>query len=99
MAYQVILLTVTAAARLLTDASQVLSALANFKRTVEDYKRCGPKGSNGAWNFPYLSECVGSPSVRGPCRSSDTPVPCGDGTCRATCVGRAGVDLTLTRRI
>ena len=59
---------------------QVLSVLYNYKRTVDDFEKCGRKGKNGPYNFPHVSECVGS-WFEGPCDDSARPVPCGDGTC------------------
>ena len=52
----------------------------NYKRTVEDFEMCGRKGKNGPYNFPYISDCVGS-TFTGPCDDPAAPVPCGDGTC------------------
>ena len=59
---------------------QVLSVLYNYKRTVEDFEKCGRKGKNDPYNFPHVAECVGS-WFEGPCDDSARPVPCGDGTC------------------
>jgi hypothetical protein len=58
-----------------------MEVLFNYKRTIEDLKRCGPKGRN-VYGFPLVSECVGS-SFIGPCKNMSLPVPCGDGTCRS----------------
>eukprot|EP00753_Platysulcus_tardus_P015960 PLAT5353.1.p1 GENE.PLAT5353.1~~PLAT5353.1.p1 ORF type:complete len:1003 (-),score=555.10 PLAT5353.1:96-2963(-) len=67
--------------RYLPHTYQLMEVLFNYKRTVEDFKKCGPRGSN-PYNFPYVSECVGS-SFTGPCPDSALPVPCGDGTCQS----------------
>ena len=58
-----------------------MEVLFNYKRTVEDFKKCGNKAGN-PYNFPFVSDCVDS-SFRGPCKESRLPVPCGDGTCRS----------------
>lgn len=63
-------------------AYEVMEVLFNYKRTVEDFKRCNGKAGN-PYNFPFVSDCVSSPSFTGPCKESQTPVPCGDGTCRS----------------
>jgi len=62
-------------------AYEVMEVLFNYKRTLEDFKRCGGKSSN-PYGFPFVSDCVGS-SFTGPCKDSKAPVPCGDGTCRS----------------
>jgi hypothetical protein len=59
-----------------------MEVLFNYKRTVEDFKRCNGKAGN-PYNFPFVSDCVASTSSNGPCKESETPVPCGDGTCRS----------------
>lgn len=61
---------------------QVLSVLANYKRTVEDFEKCAFKGKNGRYNFPYISDCVGS-WFSGPCDDPAYTVPCGDGKCHS----------------
>lgn len=63
-------------------AYEVMEVLFNYKRTVEDFKRCNGKAGN-PYNFPFVSDCVSSPSFTGPCKESQNPVPCGDGTCRS----------------
>jgi hypothetical protein len=40
-------------------AYRVMSVLMNYKRTVEDFKRCGSKAST-VYGLPYVSDCVGS---------------------------------------
>ena len=67
-----------------------MQVLMNYKRTVEDFKRCDARAStSGGW-LPqsmtgHLSECVSS-SYTGPCKDPSKPVPCGDHTCRSTYV-------------
>ena len=36
-----------------------MTVLMNYKRTVEDFKRCGSKSST-VYGLPYVSDCVGS---------------------------------------
>ena len=65
---------------------QTMSALMNYIPTVQDFGKCGPKSRGGnQYGIPYISDCVGS-DFRGPCLSSELPVPCGDRTCRSTFV-------------
>jgi hypothetical protein len=63
-------------------AYEVMEVLFNYKRTVEDFKKCNGKAGN-PYNFPFVSDCVSSSAFTGPCKESQTPVPCGDGTCRS----------------
>ena len=63
-------------------AFEVMEVLFNYKRTVEDFKRCGSKAPN-LYNFPFLSDCVGSEVFRGPCPDTGKHVPCGDGKCHS----------------
>ncbi len=63
-------------------AFEVMEVLFNYKRTVEDFKRCGSKSPN-LYNFPFLSDCVGSDVFRGPCPDTGKHVPCGDGKCHS----------------
>ena len=63
-------------------AFEVMEVLFNYKRTVEDFKRCGSKAPN-LYNFPFLSDCVGSEAFRGPCPETGKHVPCGDGQCHS----------------
>ena len=60
---------------------ETMEVLFNYKRTLEDLKRCGPK-AKVLYGFPFVSDCVGS-SYIGPCKNNSLPVPCGDGTCRS----------------
>ena len=39
-------------------AYKVMTVLMNYKRTVEDFKRCGSKAST-VYGLPYVSDCVG----------------------------------------
>ena len=68
---------------------RVLSVLFNYKRTVEDFKRCGPSSHN-SYGFPHINSCVGgkikTDFVRNggkKCEESNAPVPCGDGSCQS----------------
>ena len=68
---------------------RVLSVLFNYKRTVEDFKRCGPSSHN-SYGFPHINSCVGgkvkTDFVRNggkKCDESNAPVPCGDGSCQS----------------
>lgn len=63
-------------------AYEVMEVLFNYKRTVEDFKRCNGKSGN-PYNFPFVSDCVASSGVPPQCKDSARPVPCGDGTCRS----------------
>ena len=66
-------------------AYQVISVLMNYKRTVEDFKRCGKK-SNTVYGLAFISDCVGEQrfgSKAISCPNLKLPVPCGDGTCHS----------------
>ncbi len=68
-----------------SKAYQLLSILMNYKRTVEDFKRCGPKAGT-VYNLPFISDCVGGKDAKGmhvECPDLALPVPCGDGTCHS----------------
>lgn len=45
--------------KVIPQAYQVMTVLMNYKRTVEDFKRCGSKSST-VYGLPYVSDCVGS---------------------------------------
>jgi hypothetical protein len=69
----------------LPKAYQIMTVLMNYKRTVEDFKRCGSKAST-VYGLPYVSDCVAPTSVaNAPKCGSDLryPVPCGDGQCHS----------------
>jgi hypothetical protein len=70
---------------LLPYAYQILFALMNYKRTIQDFRKCGPNGKvdNG---FPWLADCVENPAFSGPCKDEQAPVACADGQCKATFV-------------
>jgi hypothetical protein len=68
--------------KLIPKAYEVMEVLFNYKRTVEDFKKCGGKAGN-PYNFPFVSDCVGSSFSSSNCKDSAAPVPCGDGTCRS----------------
>jgi len=63
-------------------AYQVLSVLMNYKRTVNDFDKCGAKAKTG-YGFSWVSECVGGAEGGVTCDDPALPVPCGDGTCRS----------------
>lgn len=63
-------------------AYQVMSVLMNYKRTVEDFKKCGSKAST-VYGLPYVSDCVGKASGSLSCPGLKKPVPCGDGVCHS----------------
>lgn len=65
----------------MTQAYEIMEALFNYKRTVEDFQRCGSKSPN-PYNFPFVSDCVG---VGQPTKCDDAshPVPCADGSCQS----------------
>ena len=62
---------------------QLLSILMNYKRTVEDFKKCGSK-ANTVYGLPFMSDCIGSSVGRTlSCPDLKMPVPCGDGKCHS----------------
>uniref|UniRef100_A0A7S0SUE0 Uncharacterized protein n=1 Tax=Chromulina nebulosa TaxID=96789 RepID=A0A7S0SUE0_9STRA len=63
-------------------AYQIMSVLMNYKRTVEDFKRCGAKSST-VYGLPYVSDCIGKVDSSLKCSDMKKPVPCGDGTCHS----------------
>jgi hypothetical protein len=66
-------------------AYQVMSVLMNYKRTVEDFGKCGTKAGN-PYNFPFVSDCVRSRDYSHPspkCEDPKEPVACSDGHCRS----------------
>eukprot|EP01052_Picozoa_sp_SAG31_P032991 SAG31_NODE_3675_length_3998_cov_2.494229_2_plen_106_part_00 len=75
----------------------------NYKRTVEDFKRCDGKAQTKGWlphdKTGHIAECVSS-SFDGPCDNPAKPVPCGDKTCRHTYVDclKALYALEMTER-
>jgi len=64
-------------------AYQILSVLMNYKRTVNDFDKCGGKAST-PYGFGLISDCVGS-EYKGPCEDPEKPVPCAtkEGTCQS----------------
>jgi hypothetical protein len=65
---------------------KTLSVLFNYKRTVEDFRKCGPSGHN-PYGFSHVSNCVGNTDdfkANGGehCDESAAPVKCGDGSCQ-----------------
>ena len=81
-------------------AYQVMEVLMNYKRTVEDFKRCDSHAHTGGWlpqdKTSHISECVYS-SFDGPCKDPGKPVPCSDQQCHHTYVDclRAIYELEL----
>jgi hypothetical protein len=59
----------------------IMSVLMNYKRTVEDFKRCGSKAST-VYGLPYVSDCVGL-TKSFTCPDMHLPVPCNDGKCHS----------------
>ena len=63
------------------QAFEMMEVFFNYKRTIEDFQRCGDKAPV-LYGFSLISNCVGS-DFRGPCDDHSKPVPCGDGTCHS----------------
>ena len=61
-------------------AYQIIAALMNYERTVNDFGHCRGHGTN-EYNVAFVSHCVKS-NFNGPCPESRYPVACGDNTCR-----------------
>lgn len=59
---------------------RILSVLFNYKRTVEDFQKCGQKAKTG-YGFGLVSDCVAG-AWQGPCTESDKPIACPDETCQ-----------------
>jgi hypothetical protein len=71
--------------KVLPKAYQIMTVLMNYKRTVEDFKRCGSKAST-VYGLPFVSDCVAPTSLTNvPNCGTDLryPVPCGDGHCHS----------------
>lgn len=67
-----------------SKAYMIMTVLMNYKRTVEDFKRCGSKAST-VYNLPYVSDCVGTYVDKAlSCPSLSLPVPCPDGECHTS---------------
>ena len=67
-----------------SKAYMIMTVLMNYKRTVEDFKRCGSKAST-VYNLPYVSDCVGTYVDKAlTCPSLSLPVPCPDGECHTS---------------
>ena len=47
------------------------------KRSLTQYN-----ADNPVYNFDVISDCVGS-LFKGPCKDTQYPIPCGDGTCQS----------------
>ena len=76
-------------------AYRVMAVLVNYKRTVEDFRRCA-QSAKTEYGLSYVSDCVGTKSFSMlggssgnfltdkkavSCHSMETPVPCADGRC------------------
>ena len=61
-------------------AYQIMAALMNYERTVNDFGGCHGHAKN-EFGLSFISHCVKS-SFGGPCKESRYPVPCGDYSCR-----------------
>jgi len=55
----------------------------NYKRTVQDFDRCGGKAKT-PYGFGFISDCVGS-DYNGSCEDPALPVPCATkkGSCQS----------------
>lgn len=63
------------------NAYRVMTVLMNYKRTVEDFKRCGSK-AHTVYGLAFISDCVGTGVEKSfSCPSLQLPVPCADGKC------------------
>lgn len=66
---------------MVSKSYQIMTVLMNYKRTVEDFKRCGNKAPT-VYGLPYVSDCVSSSfDKRLHCDDLKRPVPCADGEC------------------
>ncbi len=81
-----------------------MAILMNYKRTVEDFGRCGSKAAT-VYGLPYVAECVGnSNSVKGKdlpesCPDMRFAVPCADGMCHSdyiSCLRVGGIVCCFT---
>ena len=61
---------------------RILEVLTNYKRTISDFGKCKERADNPVYNFDIISDCVGS-LFKGPCKDTQYPIPCGDGTCQS----------------
>jgi len=62
---------------------RTLSALMNYKRTIEDFDMCGARAKT-SYGFPYVSDCVRPTRFSSDCsHDSSRPVPCDDGNCHS----------------
>lgn len=72
--------------KFVSKAYQVMAVLMNYKRTVEDFKRCGRKAST-LYGFSFVSDCVGEANGAASAVScgddASKPVPCADGECHS----------------
>lgn len=76
-----------------------MSVLMNYKRTVEDFKKCTSKAAT-VYNIAFISDCIGSEAGRKlTCPDLQRPVPCGDGTCHSDYISCLRVRYFLFVRI
>lgn len=66
--------------------------LMNYKRTVEDFKKCGSKAGT-VYGLPYVSDCVGNSELNLKCDDLAYPVPCSDGKCHTDYISCLRVSL------
>ena len=71
--------------KILPFAYQIIAALMNYERTVNDFGHCNGHASN-EFGISFISHCVRS-DFGGPCKESRYPVPCGDYSCRESYPG------------
>ena len=80
---------------------QIMTVLMNYKRTVEDFKKCGSQ-SHTIYGLPYVSDCVGDKNAKFSCPDLKLPVPCGDGKCHTDYISclkalSAIIDATISQ--
>lgn len=73
--------------KVLPFAYQIMAALMNYERTVNDFGHCTGHARN-EFGLSFISHCVRS-NFDGPCKESRYPVPCGDFSCRESYPGTA----------
>eukprot|EP01039_Chlorochromonas_danica_P011271 gene11271-12570_t len=67
-------------------AYRIMSVLMNYKRTVQDFMKCG-RSSSTVYGLPFIADCVSQnrmgSDVKFSCPDLRRPVPCGDGHCHS----------------
>lgn len=74
-----------------------MAILMNYKRTIEDFGRCGKKAGT-VYGLPYVAECVGSvmeENKPASCPDMRFAVPCGDGKCHSDYISCLRVSLVF----